>query len=389
MTNNERPLIPLPDPTDWNALINHCDNLDELTDFEREKAKRAFEFLKSEFGDIFLREAYGNGHPFMWQIVNFAPWTRKELVRFADAMKDLKSQSNYSLLLERLKNPKCFSEANSVMQIGHKAFKAGFNIHFYPQIEKDEKTKSPDLKLTDTKSHDDLFCEVTILGESNVETTAQEISRKIWDKVMFTVPFMNACGKVYKPLSHKHADHIVTEIEKIVQKAQKDNTFQELEIEDVISVGIAPTNDKPLLQKWASERGMQIGSFSGPPYNVDQVYRLKRSIIDKQSQLPLDHANIIAIYSNNFFFWAKDIKAAIIELEEPLYDYDHILTTVIIGGYMGGSPEENVISKGQHLYFKKTRNEFIVDEGLILWNQFCNKRLSPVSISKVYKTFRL
>jgi hypothetical protein len=65
------------DWTNWEKLIEQCSTYDEFTDIEKEKAERAFLFLKQEFGEEFLKNAFEELHPIMYYFVNSAPWTRK------------------------------------------------------------------------------------------------------------------------------------------------------------------------------------------------------------------------------------------------------------------------------------------------------------------------
>lgn len=53
------------------------------------------------------------------------------------------------------------------------------------------------------------------------------------------------------------------------------------------------------------------------------------------------------------------------ELEEAVYDINNLMAVVIIGGYVGSSKDE-IIMKGQHLYLRKLKDGFHVQEFLIL-----------------------
>ena len=85
----------LEDYEDWEKLIHHCQIIEDLSEFEKEKAKRAFQLLRQEFGEKFLHDAFENNHPICGNIRNLAPWTRKWIIWFADALKEVKSQENY------------------------------------------------------------------------------------------------------------------------------------------------------------------------------------------------------------------------------------------------------------------------------------------------------
>jgi len=58
---------------DWEKLMKHSEALDELTELEKEKAKRAFALLKEELRDDFPKSAFASHHPIVQYITNLAP----------------------------------------------------------------------------------------------------------------------------------------------------------------------------------------------------------------------------------------------------------------------------------------------------------------------------
>ena len=375
------------DYKNWSILIQHCEVLEGLTDFEKEKAKRAFQFLMEELGENFLDDAFNNRHPICQYLINLAPWTRKWIIWFAEALKELKEQENYSSLLNRIKDKNKFGEGLSVLETAYKFSKAGFKITIDPSADISGREKVPDLKLIDRNTKENLFVEVSVLGESRIAQDAFQTMQRITDSLWRSVPFVHYCGRVYKTLSQPHLESIVKKVKETVEKAKKGNSFQELVIEDVIEIGIAPENDKQLLEKWAAERGFKVGEFSGPPFNVDEILRTKRAIEKEQKQLPHTHPNILIIRNNNLFFHIRDIRKVISEIEEEIYEYPHLLIGVIAGKHMGR--EENVVfMKDQHVFVKKSRSDLLVEQYIILLNQFCEHRISPGTITKIYNAFK-
>lgn len=374
------------DYMDWDKLINHCETINNLTELEREKAKRAFVFLRKEFGEDFLKNAFTDHHPIVQYIINLAPWTRRWIIWFAESIKELKEQENYPSLLEKLKDNEKFEEGLSILDIAYKFSKAGFNISFDPVINVSERKKIPDLKLIDRNVKEELFVEVAGLGESKIARDASETMQRIIEPLLRYVPFMHLCGRIHKTLSKKHLEDIVYKIEKIIEKSKTEDIFQELSIEGVIELAIAPQNDKHILEKWATERGLKVGEFYGPPFNVDEIHRTRRKIESEQKQLPGDYPNILIISNNNLFFYLSDVEKAIRELEEAVYDYTHLLAVVVAGGYMGRC---NGIFKmvDEHIYIEKTTIDLFVDRYILLLNKYCEKKISPATITKMYKAF--
>jgi len=386
-TNNMKALEKTDDYKNWDKLIQHCEVLEGLTDFEREKAKHAFHFLREELGEEFLNEAFDKRHPICQYIINLAPWTRKWLTWFAEALKELRRQENYSSLLNRIKDESKFNEGLSVLEFAYKFSKAGFEVSIDPVIKISNREKIPDLMLIDKDTREKLFVEVSEVGKSRLVWNAFQTMQRIIDPLWSSVPFIHYCGQIHKILSQPHLEFIVKKIKEITEKVKEENSFQELVIEDVIEIGIAPEKDIQLLEKWAAERGLKVGEFSGPPFNVDEILRTKRAIEKEQRQLPREYPNVLIIRNNNLFFYIRDIRKLISELEEEVYEYQHLLISIIAGKYLG--KREDIISmKDQHVFIKKTTIDSLVEQYIILLNKFCEHKIYPGTITKIYNAFK-
>src|SRR5258708_25931985 len=194
------------DYLDWTKLIQHCDEFEELTAIEKEQAKRAFQFLRQEFGEDFLSSE--PSHPFVSNVINLAPWTRKWIVWFAEALRELKDQENYARLLARLKDKGKFTEANSVLEIGYKCSKAGFSVTIDPVVVVSGKSKVPDLKLLNQATNEELFVEISILGESMKAKDASQTSNGIFESLWRRVPFVEYSARISKTLAETHLTEI-------------------------------------------------------------------------------------------------------------------------------------------------------------------------------------
>jgi len=296
---------------DWDKLGKHCEVLEGLTEIEKEKAKRAFLFLKQELGEDFLDSAFNVGHPIMQYVFNVAPWTRRWFTWFAEALKELKDHQNYESLLTRLRDKDKFVEALSVLEPSYKFAKAGFKLNFDPRISIRSKEKIPDLKITNSENREELFVEVSIQKESMVQREAGMTLQEISKPLLWSAPFIYHSGRVYKTLSEKHLAEVVNKVQQLVEKVKKEKAFNEVVEEGVVEIGLAPENDIEILKKWAKDRRLKVGELSGPSYDVDEILRMKGKIKEEQKQLPHDHANVIIIKNNTLFFHMYDIRKAI------------------------------------------------------------------------------
>lgn len=372
----------------WDKLIQHCELLEGLTGVEKEKAKRAFLFLKRELGEDFLKIAFDTRHPLASYIRNLVPWTRKWLTRFAEELRELKNHQNYVSLLTRIKDKNKFAEAMSILEPAYKFAKTEFGIDFDPPVTVKSRRKIPDLKIINSETKEELFVEVSIQEESGIKREINTTLDEIHEPLFSCIPFTCYCGRVHKALSEPHLKEVTRKVKQLVKKVETENTFHELVEEGVVEVGLAPESDKEMLEKWATERGLKVGEFSGPPYNVDELLRIKGKIKEEQKQLPPNYPNIVIIENKTFFFHMYDIREAINELEEEVYRYPHLLSVVVSGGHVGTS-EPMTTMKGQHAFIKKTRALLVVEQHIILLNRFSRFiKISPSSISKIYTAFQ-
>jgi hypothetical protein len=377
----------LTDYTDWNKLIEHCDSLDELSGLEKKKAKRAFKVLQKQFGDSFLKSAFDARHPIFEYLINRAPWTRKWIIWFADAIGELKSQENHESLFARLQDAEKFPEALSVLEIACHLCRVGFTISVDPKVEISGGIKIPDLKACDVDNREEFFVEVSIQRTSEVEQEAWQTFERIHSLFWRSVPFIHYCGRVHKTLADKHLDQILKKVENILENCTKEGAFQEIVVKGVIEIGIAPEGDKEILHEWAVERGLKVGEFSGPSYDVNEVLRTKRTIRDEQRQLPRDLPNIVVVKNNNVFIHLKDVRATIGELEEEVYRHPHLLAAVVWGEQLGKA-EDMAIMEDQHVFIRKSKASLITDQYIILFNKFCPMKVLAATITKVYNAFR-
>ncbi len=77
-------------------------------------------------------------------------------------------------------------------------------------------------------------------------------------------------------------------------------------------------------------------------------------------------------------------------MEEEVCKYPHLLAVVITGGYISIEDEKDVcIMKGQHEYIKKFKDDFPVEQYIILCNRFCEQKIFPSTITKMDNSFRI
>jgi hypothetical protein len=375
------------DIVEWDKHIEHCGVLQGVNDYEKERARRAIRFLREELGEGFLKKAFSTRHPIFEYFANLAPWTREWVVWFADSLKAVRKAENYDQLRERLLDKDRFPEALTVLDVSQRFSQVGFSVGFDPKVTVGDRQKVPDIRVTDTGAGETFYVEVSAVTPSVSETRALETMHRVTEPVLRSIPFINYCGRIQKSLAEPHLVEIVEKIKKIVSEVKVDGAFRELVVEKTLELGMAGEADKDLLQKWASQRGLEVGTFRGPSYDPNEVGRTKRKIGDEQRQLPDAVPNLVVIQNERLFTHKQDMRAVIGELEEEVYAHPNLLGAVVFGRHLGLGDTETVM-EGQHVYTKKGKSASLQEENIVLFNRFCGTKVSPGLITKMYEAFR-
>lgn len=366
----------------WEGLAAQCDTIDGLSTVEREKARRAFHTLGNLLGADFLELAIRERHPILHSLVNIAPWTRRHFSWLADALTNLQDAAGFEGMIKRFRSPTQFGEAMSLIRTATSLQSAGFNIEFEPRIP--GFAKVPDLALVHQRTGERMYVEITVLQSSDIAKAAERTSFGVMSQVLFAAPHLNFAGRIYRSLSERHLADVVEQVRATVARGK--TTFQELVIPSVVEIALAPDSDRELLDAWAAEHGLEIGSFSGPPIGVDEVQRVRSRIKGEQKQLPADVANIVVVEGFNAFVDGRPIEYIVSEIAETLYDAGHVSAAVISGGYMGAGVAEAMMY-GQHCHVRRRRFDVLIEEHLVLVNRFCHTPMSPAVLSDLYRAY--
>ena len=81
------------DHYNWDKYLEQLD-LIELSRSDKKRVKAALFFLRSLFGENFLKRCFRTGHPLRYEFTNSAPMARLSLMRFSESLRimDLRSE---------------------------------------------------------------------------------------------------------------------------------------------------------------------------------------------------------------------------------------------------------------------------------------------------------
>lgn len=369
---------------DWIKITASIENLEFLSEKQKADLKTALIFLKSELGNDFLKELDIN-HPVFFNVVNRVIDSKLWLIDFSEGINNLKYYPNYSTLLKRFRNNNNFIEAYSVYETAIKFQESGFELEFDPIVKVEGVDKKPDLKFINPKTNEVIYCEVSISKVSIKERKAQETDLIITNQIIRNQGILFA-GYIYKTLSNNHLKLIQEKIQILANKVLSDHKFAELIEEGAIILGLATEKNKDDLIQWAKKHNCQFNSILGPPIDVNEVHRMESKIQQEQKQLPIDYPNLIMIYDQDFKYSIGNKYDAVNTWEELIFDMPNV-NCVIIKGYFIGGQEENKMQIRDHYYIEKKDTNANSEQYLLLWNKFCEIKLSQSSIDKIIHSF--
>jgi hypothetical protein len=359
----------------WDIVANHFFGIKGITEEQKELVRNAFLFLKIEFGENYLKEIEPI-HPMDFHINNYVLVSRLWFVDLAENIKRLKPSINYKALHRRLRDPKKFPEAFSVLEIAIKFLKTGFMIEFDPQVKVNGKPKEPDLKIINPHSDESFYCEVSVLNTSVVEQNAMKTELGLFNEIIFSSP-LGFAGKVERILTEDEIKETSNKIIELRNKVEKTG-FGELVIKNIITLGLASEENTKKLMNWAEEHNCEVGNFEQPYYESNELQRMKTKINEKRKQMPYDKPNLIMIYDNDFFYRCGDPFYVINELEKWLAKYNNVAGVVLRGKVM--ATIEPLIAKiKQHTYIQKYQYDNYAEQYLIIWNVNSERKFNDES----------
>ena len=217
------------DVCDWQQLADNVDSLEELTVLEKNQAKQGFQYLRKALGEDFLRRIWvqvspeGLPHPLMGLMINFAPWTRRELTRLSEALRILKGSENLEALIARLEDPKKFRHDELVIKSAAKLVTEGLLAGFEPTLPVAQNQKQPDIKLQNPETGETLFLEVAVQGSARSANEAYAAMNAVTFSLMRVGVGIQWAGRMLKTPAIPHWEEIARAVDKAIQRAQEEH----------------------------------------------------------------------------------------------------------------------------------------------------------------------
>jgi len=295
----------------------------ELTEAERREAAAAFADLKQIFSDQF----FDIRHSLFPFFLDRSGWRCQWAIGFATLLKSISRHSDFSRLINDLREPSKFDERMEVLSIVDILLSAGFSFALDTQISINGRPKKPDIFVQLDQSDPGFYIEVTSLIPSEKEREANDVFHAITDALLPFICQLDYSGRLERILAPPHLQEILQTVQSAARKAANETGFESIEIKGVITLALAAKAQRDELDNWARKRGLEPRSFAGPSVDVSEIARISRTLKEEQVQVPPDRTNVVVIYSH--FFAMPPADATSFEqyvhlLEEAVFKYSHI-----------------------------------------------------------------
>lgn len=387
----------------WDKYIEHVDVIDQLTDEQKERAKEAFRYLRQPgvLGEMFLAHARDTGHPLFSYFTNTVPWTRKWLTRFAEGLKSLRDAEGFSACMkEEIKDADKFKERESVLEVAYKFFNAGFDVSFDPSVTVSKPRgftgrlvptqATPDLKIINKETGEELLVEVSALGESDLSKQAGHTYHTVFGVLVDYAlhrEYLFPRARIHRILDAEELGKLVEQFRDLINEVKSSGKVCYL-INDEIEACLAPAHEMDIPDKWGAERGITAIPIEGPSIPLRDPLRTKRIIRKEQKQLPNNKPGIVVITTDwTLLFHAHGLKTIMSEVEDAVRDFPKIWCAIVTCTYQSGDEEGYAFYDEQHTVIKRITGEELIEETIISLNPPCTFQLPDATFNKVRHAF--
>jgi hypothetical protein len=140
-----------------------------------------------------------------------------------------------------------------------------------------------------------------------------------------------------------------------------------------------------VMSAWAHERNYQLYHIFHMP--VDLIARLRTKIIHKSTQRSRDHPNVIIIKNDGFFLTEENYPAVVDALIETVYQHPNLVAVAIIDGQFG-TLDHKISASGLNYYIQKKERHAYSSRTLFLLNRFCQVKLTPHTLARIFEAFQ-
>jgi len=357
------------DMDSWEFHLMYVAKMDSLKDEEKTRVLDGLAKLKQVFDDNWLRQARKEHHPIVAYILNKVPWSQLWLADFGtklDALKQIAALQSFDRLAGRLRSSTQYAGAEAEVETITKLIAAGItDLELYPKVEVKGKPKEPELRAV--VHGEDVYFEVTALREPqdslDAWRTHQELTLSLFD--LETLHELLYFCQIHKILSPPRIEEFKAKIRKAIAEVKQSKQFVYIGEQGVLDYLVIHRSNHEQCDALVKRFGMKQEA-SGPPFETDDIRRLRHKLRKKHEQLPEDKPGVIVVFCSLLYFGSAEHFYAdlVYQVEETIYKQDNIVLAAIINktGELGFVSE--VDQRPHYTLVRKSRN--LVQESIVV-----------------------
>lgn len=350
----------------WGFHLTYAAQTDSLKHEEKTQVLHGLTKLKQVLDDDWLRQAGKQHHPLVAYILNKQPWSLLWLAEFGMKLDALRKLPNFDRLARRLRNSKEYTGAEAEAEVAAKLVTEGItNVELYPKVEVKGKPKEPELRaLVDGG---DVYFEVTVLREPkdslDAWRTHQELRYTLFDRE--TLHQLLYFCQIHKILSKPRIEELKANIKRAIAEVKQTRQYAYIGEQGVLDYLVIHRSKQEQCDALVNRFGMKK-EVSGPPFESDDIRRLKHKLREKSRQLPEEKPGVIIVFANLIHFGSPErfYEELVYQVEETVYDRDNVVLAVIISKTGELGQVSKVDRKPHYILVRKSRN--LVQESVVV-----------------------
>lgn len=361
------------DMDSWEFHLTYAVQTDSLKHEEKTQVLHGLTKLRQVFDDDWLRQARKEHHPLAAYILNKAPWSQLWLAEFGTKLDALKKLANFDRLARRLRSSTEYTGAEAEVEAAAKLVTASItDIELYPRVEVKGKPKEPELRAI--VDGEDVYFEVTALREPkdslDAWRTHQELAYALFDRE--TLHQLLYFCQIHKILSKPRVAELKSKIKRAIAEVKQTRKYAYIGEQGVLDYLVIHRSKQEQCDALVNRFGMKK-EISGPPFERDDIRRLKHKLREKSRQLPEDKPGVMVVFGNLIYFGSPErfYEDLVYQVEETVYNLDNVVLAAIISktGELGQVSEVN--QKPHYILVRKSRN--LVQESVVVFKNRYSK----------------
>lgn len=373
------------DMDSWEFHLTYVAKTDSLKDEEKTQVLDGLAKLKQVFDDNWLRQARKEHHPIVMYVLNKAPWSQLWLADFGtklDALKQIATPQSFDRLAGRLRSSTQYAGAEAEVEAITKLIAAGItDLELYPKVEVKGKPKEPELRAV--VHGEDVYFEVTALREPqdslDAWRTHQELTLSLFDHE--TLHELLYFCQIHKILSPPRIEEFKAKIKKAIAEVKRSKQFAYIGEPGVLDYLVIHRSNHEQCDALVKRFGMKQET-SGPPFETDDIRRLRHKLRKKHRQLPEDKPGVIVVFCNLLYFGSAEHFYAdlVYQVEETIYERDNIVLAAIINktGELGLVSE---VDQRPHYTLVRKSHNLVQESIVVLKNRYSKFAINQKIVS--------